>query len=326
MIVSRLLALAGAMTLLGATLATAATAEPVRIAVPTWVGFGPLYVARDKGFFAKHGVEVVLTPSEDAKQHYPLLLAGKYEMVAGAVGTSLLYIKNADDVQYVTVLDDSNGGDGVVARNEVTALAELKGKSIGVNVASISEFYLNVLLRQAGLSEKDVTLVDMSPTEAGKAFIAKRVEAAVTWEPFLSEAKRTDFGHLLSDSTTVPGLLADALVVRKQFLREHPDEVKAIVAAWNEAVAFVGTHPTEATEIMARGLGGWLKDLTVFAETMQTVRYYGAEDSRMLFGTANQPGPLYATLKEAIDIWTSLGRVSIKVKPEDILNYTFVGS
>jgi NitT/TauT family transport system substrate-binding protein len=166
----------------------------------------------------------------------------------------------------------------------------------------------------------------MSPTEAGRAFMAQRVEAAVTWEPFLSEAKHTAFGHLLAHSSTVPGLLCDVLVVRKPFLRDHPAAVRGVVAAWNAAVAFVATNPTEATEIMAGGLGGWLKDLKVFAETMQTVRYYGAEDSRVLFGTAKQPGPLYATVKEAIDIWTSLGRVNIRVRPEDILNYTFVGS
>ncbi len=319
-----LASLAVALTLLGP--ASARAAERVHIAVPTWLGFGPLYVARDKGFFAKQGIEVVLTPSEDAKQHYPLLLAGKYDMVAGAAGTSVLYIKNSDDLQYVTILDDSNGGDGVIARNEINSLSGLKGKTIGVNVASISEFYLNVLLREAGLSEKDVTVVEMSPTEAGRAFMKRQVEVAVTWEPFLSEAKHTDFGHLLADSSTVPGLLCDVLVVRKPFLRDHPAAVRGMVAAWNEAVAFVAANPTEATEIMAQGLGGWLKDLKVFTETMQTVRYYGAEDSRTMFGTANRPGPLYATVKEAIDIWTSLGRVSIKVRPEDILNYTFVGS
>jgi len=238
----------------------------------------------------------------------------------------VLYIKNADDVQYVTVLDDSNGGDGVLARNEVTTLAGLKGKSIAVNISALPEFYLNVLLRQAGLTEGDVFVVDLAPAAAGRAFIAKQVEAAVTWEPFLSEAKRTDFGHLLTDSTAVPGLLADALVVRRQFVHEHPEWVKAVVAAWNEAVAYVGTHPTEAAEMMARGFGGWLKNVTAIDEAMQTVRYYGAEDSRAVFGTAAQPGPIYATLKEAIDIWTSLGRVKIKVTPEDIMNYTFVGS
>ncbi len=270
-----------ALTLLAPAIAGAA--ERVHIAVPTWVGFGPLYVARDKGFFAKHGVEAVLTASEDAKQHYPLLLAGKYDMVAGAGGTSVLYIKNSDDLQYVTILDDSNGGDGIVARNEITSIGDLKGKTIGVNVASISEFYLNFLLRAAGLSEKDVTIVEMSPTEAGRAFMAQRVDAAVTWEPFLSEAKHTDFGHLLTDSSTVPGLLCDVLVVCKSFLHDHPAAVRGMVAAWNEAVAYVASNPAEATEIMARGLGGWLKDLKVFAETMQTVRYYGAEDSRAIF-------------------------------------------
>ena len=77
---------------------------------------------------------------------------------------------------------------------------------------------------------------------------------------------------------------------------------------------------------MARNFGGWLKNLSAIAEAIQTVRYYGTEDSRVMFGTAAQPGPIYATLQEAIDIWTSLGRVKIKVTPEDIMNYTFVGS
>jgi len=245
-------------------------------------------------------------------------------MSAGAVGTAILYLKHVDDLQYVTLLDDSYGGDGIIARKEIHTLGDLKGKSIAVNKAASSEFYLNALLRQAGFSEKDLTVIDMTPGDAGKAFLAGRVDAAVTWEPYLSQAKQTDFGHLLIDSTTTPGLVSDVLMARKPFVIEHGGEVKAVVTAWNEAVAYVGEHPTEANAIMARNLRGSMKDPAVFADTMQTVRLYGAEDSRNMFGTAQQPGPIYATVKEAIEIWSSLGRVTVKVAPEDIMNYQFV--
>ena len=311
---SKLLIVAGALA--AASLDTA-TADPVRINVPNWVGFAPLFVAQEKGFFAKHGVEVVLSSIDGAREFYPLLIAGKLDLSAGAVGSAVLYLKHADDLQYVTLLDDSYGGDGIVARKEINSLADLRGKSIAVNTAASSEFYLNALLRQAALSEKEITVVDMLPGDAGKAFLAQRVDAAVTWEPYLTQAKQSDFGHLLIDSTTTPGLVSDVLVARKSFVRQHPAEVKAVVAAWDDAVAYVGEQPSEANEIMARGLGGPFKDPAVFAETMQTVRLYGAEDARTMFGTAQQPGPIYATLTEAIDIWRSLGRVNIAVAPED---------
>lgn len=319
---ARLLITGGALAV--ASLANAALADPVRINVPKWVGFAPLFVAQEKGFFKKHGVEVDLSTIDSAPEFYPLLIVGKFDMSAGAVGTAILYLKHADDLQYVTLLDDSYGGDGIVARKEIRSLGDLKGRSIAVNKAASSEFYLNALLRQAGLSEEDLAIVDMAPGDAGKAFLAGRVDAAVTWEPYLTQTKQTDFGHLLIDSTTTPGLVSDVLIARKSFVTQRAAEVKAVVAAWNEAVAYVAQQPTEANEIMARGLGGPFKDPAVFAETMQTVRLYGAEDSRSMFGTAQQPGPIYATLKEAIDIWMRLGRVSIKVTPEDVMNYDFV--
>jgi NitT/TauT family transport system substrate-binding protein len=306
------------------SLAQAAVADPVRINAANWVGFAPLFVAQEKGFFRRHGVEVDLSTIDSAQEFYPLLIEGKLDMSAGAVGTAILYLKHVDDLQYVTLLDDSYGGDGIIARKEIHTLGDLKGKSIAVNKAASSEFYLNALLRQAGFSEKDLTVIDMTPGDAGKAFLAGRVDAAVTWEPYLSQAKQTDFGHLLIDSTTTPGLVSDVLMARKPFVIEHGGEVKAVVTAWNEAVAYVGEHPTEANAIMARNLRGSMKDPAVFADTMQTVRLYGAEDSRNMFGTAQQPGPIYATVKEAIEIWSSLGRVTVKVAPEDIMNYQFV--
>ena len=52
-------------------------------------------------------------------------------------------------------LDDSKGGDGVVANKDIKSIAELKGKRGGVPGGSIAQFYLAYLLKREGLSEKD---------------------------------------------------------------------------------------------------------------------------------------------------------------------------
>jgi NitT/TauT family transport system substrate-binding protein len=319
-----LLALIGGVAVAALASPGSAAAETVRIAHSTWVGYGPLYVARDKGFFKNHGIDVELIVMEDPKDRFPAMLADKIDMIASTVDTGILYLKKPDQFKYVVAIDDSDGGDGIVALKDVTSIGDLKGKSVAVSEGSVSEFYLNVLLGKAGLKESDLKTVNMAAPEAGAAFVAKKVDAAVTWEPWLSRGKQTDFGHLLVDSSTTPGLITDVVTATTDYVDKHPKETKAVVDAWNEAVAYVRAHPDESNEIMAKGVGGWLKDPKVFGETLSGIKFYGAEDNKTFFGTKEKPGPLKNTVQEAIDVWASHGKLQVKVTPDDIIDYKFV--
>src|ERR1700722_10678329 len=133
-------------TLLSVMAAPTAQADTVKIAHSTWVGYGPLYIAQDKGFFKKNGVDVDLIVMEDPKERFPTLMADKIQMIASTVDTALLYLKKPNDFQYVVAIDDSNGGDGIVAIKDIKTIADLKGKKVAVNEGSALEFFLNLLL------------------------------------------------------------------------------------------------------------------------------------------------------------------------------------
>ena len=143
---SALLALAAGAFIGGFTAATPVSAETVKIAHSTWVGYGPLYIARDKGIFKKNGVDVELVLLEDPKERFPTLMADKIQMIASTVDTALLYLKKPTDFQYVVAIDDSNGGDGIVANKDIKTIADLKGQKVAVIVGLVSQFYLIVLL------------------------------------------------------------------------------------------------------------------------------------------------------------------------------------
>ena len=298
--------------------------DTVTIAHSTWVGYGPLYSARDKGIFKKNGVNVDLVVMEDPKERFPTLMADKIQMIASTVDTALLYLKKPTDFQYVVAIDDSNGGDGIVATKDIKTIGDLKSKRVAVNEGSVSEFYLNVLLAKAGLKESDLKTVNMTAGDAGGAFVAKRVDAAVTWEPWLTKGKSTDFGHLLVDSSSTPGLITDVIIVKTDWAKKHQKEVAAIVKSWNEAVAYYRANPDESIAIMAKGVGGWLKDPKDFKETLPGIKFYGGDDNKAFFGTKAKPGPLSTTVKEAIDVWSSHGKLQVKVTPADLINYSYV--
>jgi NitT/TauT family transport system substrate-binding protein len=309
---------------MGLAAGTAAQADTVTIAHSTWVGYGPLYIAQEKGFFKKNGVDVDLVVMEDPKERFPTLMADRIQMIASTVDTALLYMKQPDYYKYVLAVDDSDGGDGIVCNTDITSIADLKGKQVAVSEGSVSEFYLNVLLNKAGMKESDLNIVNMTAADAGGAFVSNRVDAAVTWEPWLTKGKNRENGHLLVDSSTSPGLITDVLTVRTSWLKDHQKEVAAIVKSWNEAVAYWKANPEDGLAIMSKGVGGWLKDPAAFKDTLAGVKIYDEADNKAFFGTPDKPGPIYQTVKYAIDIWSSKGKMQVQAKPEDLIDYSFV--
>src|SRR5205807_10468712 len=71
-------------------------------------------------------------------------------------------------------LDDSQGGDGIVAVDAIKSIKDLRGRRVAYNKGSVSHFFLSVLLRQNGMSEQDIQSIQMQQDAAGAAFGAHR--------------------------------------------------------------------------------------------------------------------------------------------------------
>jgi NitT/TauT family transport system substrate-binding protein len=312
--------LAGILAALLVT-ASAAGAEPLRIGYLTWVGLGPLFVAKEKGLFAKEGVEVELINMAIHEAMYAGLFAGQIDAIDATVDDMLPNFDAEQPYACVFTLTESLGADGIVASNDIQSIADLKGKTVAFAERTVSEFYLNVLLKEAGLSEADIHTVNMSADDAGNAFLMQEVDAAVSWEPWLTQGREAAHGHLLADTSERPGLVADCLVTRTAVLDERLAEFKALVRAWDAALAYVAAHPDEANAIMAQSVGGWLEDPAVFAETLKGVRFYDSARNREYFGTPENPGQIYQTAQYGIEIWSSLGALDVRLTPADVIRH-----
>ncbi len=298
-----------------------AAAQTLRIGYSTWVGYGPLFLARDYRFFDEAGVNVELIKIEDPKLRFAALAAGRLDGLVTTLDTAALNWKPNFQFQSVLGLDDSKGGDGIVSVDTIKSIKDLRGKRVAYNYGSVSQFFLSVLLRQNGMTEQDLKSVNMQQDDAGAAFVARKVDAAVTWEPWLSRAKRAPNGHILVDSSTTPGLIVDVLLLRRGIITDHPDAVRATVTGWYKAVNYWKKNPADADRIMAKAVGGWLKDVKTFQETLDGVRYYDEGINREYMAPGGQ---IYVTAQNAIDIWSSQGKIATKIAAGDIVNNSFV--
>jgi NitT/TauT family transport system substrate-binding protein len=296
-------------------------AEPLRMGYLTWVGVGPLFVAQEKGVFAKEGVEVELINMAIHEAMYAGLFAGQIDMIDATVDDMLPNYDPEQPYACVFTLTESLGADGIMANKDIRSIADLKGKTVAFAERTVSQFYLNVLLKDVGLSEADIEPVNMSGDAAGNAFMMQEVDAAGSWEPWLTQGKEAEHGHLLADTSERPGLVADCLVTKSVVLDKRLSEFRALARAWDAALAYVEGHPQESNQIMARNVGGWLEDPAVFAETLKGVRFYDAARNREFFGTPEKPGQIYQTSQYGIDVWKSLGVLEADITPADVIRH-----
>ncbi|WP_026573298.1 ABC transporter substrate-binding protein [Bacillus sp. UNC438CL73TsuS30] len=296
--------------------------DVINLGVATWVGYSPLYIAQEKGFFKKNGVNVNLMKMESNTDRRTALAANRLQGFASTVDTHVVTAASNVPVVQVVALDDSHGGDGIVAKKEIKSLKDLKGKRVAVQTdGGASFFWFLYLLKQEGIDFKDVDAQNMTAGDAGAAFVANKVDAAVTWEPWLTKAKHTNFGSVLMTSAASPGVITSTIAMRKDFTKENPTAVKALVKSWFEAVEYYKTNKEDALKIMGKAMGQSPKELE---ESLQGVQFYDEAGNKKYFGTKDHPGPLHELSKLGADFWKQQKLIDNEPNIDEIIDYSFV--
>jgi NitT/TauT family transport system substrate-binding protein len=303
---------------------SAATPAAFRIAHSTWVGSGPLHLAAELGYLREQGLTVEFVTIDEKAMQMAGLLAGRVDAVVTAIDAVIPYVRPTTCFRYVLALDESYGGDGLIAKNGIKSLRDLRGRTLAFNEGSISHFWLSTVLQREGMTTEDVHAVNMTPDDAAAAFMAGRVDAAVTWEPHLAAAKRSANGHVLLTSEATPGLLADALVVRCDLLRSRKRDLSILVGGWFRAVDYWNKNPDKATAIMAASIGGYLKDPKDFSAALAGARFFDHARNVKYLGTPDHPGEIGLIIRAANDFWRRQGKLDAAPKWEELVDSEFV--
>ncbi|KIL03496.1 nitrate ABC transporter substrate-binding protein [Stutzerimonas stutzeri] len=252
--------------LLGATLAASTllaplagqAAESMKIGTVVWAGYGPFYVADKKGLFEPHGLDVELQFFNDPAL-IPTALASRaldggmltYDQVVASVAKGLKH-------RVVMPIDFSNGGDAIVAEASVGSVADFKGRKVGFNPLSPSDFLLAYALQQNGMSDKDIVSVNMTPEGIPGAMASGSLPVGVTYEPNVSQILGMGDGSkfkVVFSSKDAPGLITDVLVFDEAMIAKKPEAIKALIEGYLDGLAYMREHPEESAQIIGQVLG-----------------------------------------------------------------------
>jgi len=251
-IASRGLSLAAAA--LFSAFASTASAQETKVALGLsgWTGFAPLTLAKEAGLFKKHGLDVTLKKIPQKDRHLAIA-SGDIQCAATTVETWIVWNANGVATTQIFQLDKSYGADGMVVKAGINSIKELKGKTVAASAPGTAPYFtLAWMLRENGLSVKDVKVVNLEPQAAANAMIAgtSGVDAAMTYESFLSAVRaKPEAGKIIATTLDYP-MIMDTFGCTPKFLAEQPKAAKALADAYFDALAMIKAEPQESFGIM----------------------------------------------------------------------------
>jgi NitT/TauT family transport system substrate-binding protein len=277
------------------------------------------YLAEAKGFFEEEGLNIKLveTPDEESVQ---TMAGGRVDFIHLTADWYVIAKASGLEAKQIFFVDRSLEADGIAVNENVNSMKELKGKKTALLEGTISHFILLEALEQANMTSKDIVVVSMPADKAIIAFLSGDVDAAVSWEPWLSQIKERKGAKILIKDKDLPYWSVSSIVASDQVIKENPEEIKKLMGAYFRAVEYWKNNPEESNEIMSKSLGISKEEFKFLISKVDILDY----DENIKITQGEENSLVYKLLKKANEYWINEGIIKEPVSPNESLALDFL--
>lgn len=297
----------------------------VKTAYAPFIGGIGLYALVDKEIDKAHNINLEIGAFGSTS---PLVsvMSGNVDIAFTTIQSYLVSVNalleegtSIEDVPKIVYLHNgSTGADGIVADKSIQTIADLKGKSVTAQFGEVTHYMLAKALASEGLSIKDVNMVDMGPGKGGAAFVAGSVDAATTFEPYLSQGTTARDGKIIISTKDMTNTIFDVVVVSAKNAKEKPEWIANTLAAVEDATKYVNDDLDDAAKTTA-------DDLKVSAEEVKemypTVYLYTMADN---VEAMNSNGWLKGAMEDTLNFYRSIGIVKQAIDVNKLVTTEFL--
>jgi NitT/TauT family transport system substrate-binding protein len=253
----------------------------IKIATNPWPGYEFLHLAEKNGYFEQVGLNIELVELGSLSDAQTTYISG---YVDGLTSTLIEVIQaealGGKPLKVIAFPDYSNGGDVIIAKNDINDIVSLKGKRIGCEVSSLGLFILQRALVNSGLTLDDVEVVNVEQSDGLDAFNKGLIDAFVSYPPMSLDILQHQETQVIFDTSEIPNEVLDTIAVSTETLIQTPDFQVKLFKAWDMAIDFTQQHPVEAYEIMAKREGITSQE---FQDALGGMMILGIEQQKILF-------------------------------------------
>lgn len=223
-----------------------------RIATNQWPGYEMLYLARNLGYYNELPIRLVEVSSNNIVTRG--LRNGTLEAGCLTLDEAITLLQDSVDIRVILVVDESCGGDVLMAKPEIKNLSDLRGKRIGLENSTVSAILLDAALDEAGIKTDEITQIPMAIDEHLNGYLENKFDAVATFEPVRSQLLNKG-ANILYSSAKIPGRIVDVLVVRGDVMDAYSEDITTLLNGYFRALNYFEKKPLDASKEMAKRLG-----------------------------------------------------------------------
>jgi NitT/TauT family transport system substrate-binding protein len=273
----------------------------------------PFWVAKEMGFFKKHGLDVDMLFINGSTRGIQSLIAGDLNFT-GAVGTSAINGRLAGgDIRIISSLVNTLPY-YIVGKPEIKSPEDLKGRSAATHIPGTSaDFALRLALKRFGIAYDEIkaVMVGGSPARVA-AVMTGQLDFTMVTEPGKIEAERAGLKVIVDMAKLDIPFQFTCAVTTGQMIREQPEKVMGFVKAMAEAVHFYKNNKEEVIKIMQKYTRGQERPVLEGA--------YAAYDEMLVKDTY----PTMEGLQNTLEVQASFDPKAVNAKVEDLVDLRFV--
>jgi NitT/TauT family transport system substrate-binding protein len=232
----------------------------------------------------------------------------------------------------VFMVDWSRGADGVIGRQGINSIEDLAGKTVAFAPYTPSHFLLWNGLKGSGLSTEQRNEIFTKAVhtkdgiEPATLFAQQKVDAAVAWDPDMSDAVAKRPGsRKIYDTRVANRLIADILVVSDRFAASSPGTLTKFIQGWLEGVEFIQKQPSRAHTLI-----GTIKDFNIPADLAKTmlegVHLADYADNQSFFGTSGSDSDYANIFKMSQEMYRELRLIKHVADAEPSVDRRYVAA
>jgi NitT/TauT family transport system substrate-binding protein len=273
----------------------------------------PFWVAKEMGFFKKHGLDVDMLFINGSTRGIQSLIAGDLNFT-GAVGTSAINGRLAGgDIRIISSLVNTLPY-YIVGKPQIKSPEDLKGRTVATHIPGTSaDFALRLVLKRFGIAYDEIkaVMVGGSPARVA-AVMTGQLDFTMVTEPGKIEAKRAGLKVIVDMAKLDIPFQFTCAVTTGQMIREQPEKVMGFVKAMAEAVHFYKNNKEEVIKIMQKYTRGQERPVLEGA--------YAAYDEMLVKDTY----PTMEGLQNTLEVQASFDPKAVNAKVEDLVDLRFV--
>ena len=252
-------AFASAFLLVALSSSLSAAAEKVTIMYTATAAFASAFVAKDQGFFEKHGVDVTLQLNPNTSLVATAVASGSAEVGITTPTVAFQAVDNGIPLQSFASTnvfpDPSAAGLVVSPTSGITGPKDLAGKKIGVpGIGGLLDVVMLEWVAVNGGDPSKINVVEISLPQTADVLKSGQVDGVAGVDPFLSRAVDLGVGKLVGDFMTVvpPGTVGGIFVTTKAWADAHKDAIRGMQDALDDALVYIKSNQDSARASLAK--------------------------------------------------------------------------